>query len=113
MGSEHEYGTEIDVDEIQSVLAPTRQLRLALDVLWGSLPTHIGTDAIQKSLDELHDRICAAELKDLTKYGLNRQYTIIRPLNLTKLPDSETMQKITNAIQTLADLGLIAGPGDV
>lgn len=113
MSSDHEYGTEIGSDEIRNVLEPTRKLRLALDVLWGSLPPHIETDAIEKSLWELHERLCAEELKALRMFGLNWQYTIIRPLNMMKLPDAETLQKITSAIQTLDDLGLIAGPGDV
>jgi hypothetical protein len=113
MSSEHKYGADVDPDQIRSVLAPTRNLRLALDVLWGELPGSIGSDVTEKSLLELHDRICAAELSALRKSGLNRQYAIIRPLNMMKPPDQETMQKITSAIQVLDDLGLIAGPGDV
>jgi hypothetical protein len=79
----------------------------------GHLETALGSDVTEKSLLELHDRICAAELNALRKSGLNRQYAIIRPLNMMNPPDPETMQKITNAIQVLDDLGLIAGPGDV
>ena len=113
MSSNYEYGTEVDVDEIRSVLEPTRQIRLALDVLWGSLPQHIETKAIGESLTDLHERLCAEELRALRMFGVNQQYTIIRPLDMTNLPDADTMQKIAGAVQTLADLGLIAGPGDV
>jgi hypothetical protein len=113
MSSAHGYGAEVDPDDIRSALEPTRKLRLALDVLWGELPGNIGSETTEKSLWELHDRICAAELSALRSFGLTRQYIIIRPLNMMKLPDSETMQKITSAIQVLDDLGLIAGPGEV
>jgi hypothetical protein len=113
MSSEHKYGSEVDVDEIRSVLSPTRQLRLALDVLSGELPPEMETSATRDALSEIHERICAAELKALRIFGLNLQYTIIRPLNMMSLPDPEGMQKIASAIQTLADFGLIAGPGDV
>jgi hypothetical protein len=113
MSSEHKYGTDIDPDHIRSALAPTRNLRLALDVLCGELPGSIGSDVTEESLLELHDRICAAELSALRASGINRQYIIIRPLNMIRPPDPETMQKITGAIQVLDDLGLIAGPGVV
>lgn len=113
MSNGNKYGSQVDVDEIRSALAPTRQLRLALDVLSGELYPDMETQATKDALWVIHERICAAELEALRVHGLNQQYTIIRPLNMMDLPDSATMQKIAGAIQTLADLGLIAGPGDV
>ena len=113
MNSNQKYGTEVDLDEIHNVLEPNRIFRLALEVLWGSLPPHMETDAVGKSLWEIHEKLCADELRELRMFGLNRQYTIIRPLNMQNLPDADTMQKIADAVQTLDDLGLIAGPGDV
>lgn len=113
MNNDREYGTRIDADEISSVLEPTRILRLALEVLWGSVPADMETDAIQKALNEIHEGICARELKGLLASGINRQYTIIRPFDMMKLPDSESMRRIAGAIQVLDDHGLIAGPGSV
>ena len=55
MSSNREYGTEVETDEMRSALQPTRQIRLAPDVLMGSLPPHFETDAIEKSLWELHE----------------------------------------------------------
>lgn len=109
-----EHATEIEVDSIRSTLEPARKLRLALDVLWGELPGRIGSsDAIDKALLELHEKICAAELSALVDYGINRQYVIVRPINMLRPPDQETMEKIIGAIQVLDGLGMIAGPGDI
>ena len=113
MSGEPKFGAEICSDEIRNVLEPTRELRLALSVLSGGLPPEMETAAIRDALWQIHERICTAELKALRTYGLNQQYIIVKPLNMMKLPDSATIQKIASAIQTLADLGLIAGPGDI
>lgn len=113
MSDNHEYGTEVDIDELRSALAPTSQLRLALEILMGNLPPRVETEAIGESITEIHKWLCAEELRELRMFGFSRQYTVIRPLNMRDLPDDDTMQKIAGAVQTLADLGLIAGPGDL
>jgi hypothetical protein len=110
MNSKKDHGVSVDVDEIRSVLEPTRELRLALDILSGSLSPDMETDATGAALWDLHERLCKAELKVLRIWGLPRAYVIISPINPMNPPSREDMEKIARAIQTLDDLGLIVVP---
>jgi hypothetical protein len=44
------HGVEVETDSILAALAPTRPLRQALEVLWGSLPANVETPAIREAL---------------------------------------------------------------
>jgi hypothetical protein len=121
MSSRPGYGADAGTDEIRGALLPTYRLRLALEALWEGIPGDTWPDGIEKplwelhdKLRELHDKLCAAEVKALRDCGLIRQYLVIRPLNMRKPPDAATLHKIAEAIDTLAGLGLLvtAGPDE-
>jgi hypothetical protein len=69
------------------------------------------TPATENALWDVHDQLCEKELAGLSLWGISRQYLIIRPINPANLPSAANMGKITAAIRTLANLGLIAGRG--
>jgi hypothetical protein len=112
MSSEGECGTLVVLDDIQGALKDTRLLRLALEVLWNSLPPDMETDGTQEALWGIVQKIGEAELRALSASGLNRQYVIIKPLDMTKVPDPGTLRKISEAIRVLADCGLILPTSD-
>jgi hypothetical protein len=101
------HGVEVEIDSIRSALAPTRALRQALDVLSGSLPVEAETPAIRDALCAIHEHILQAELKDLRRGVLARDYFIISPINPMNPPGPEDMEKVAAALRTLDDLGLI------
>lgn len=111
MISDEGHGAAVDMDGIEVTLRPTRVIRLALEALLGSLPDDMLTRPVEDALWEIHVQLCKKELADLGLWGIPRQYLIIKPINLAKLPAPEDMEKITTAIRTLVGLGLIAGRG--
>jgi hypothetical protein len=87
------------------------KLRLALEVLWDELFDGRLTDAALGMLTELHQQVTAAEEEQLAASGLTSQYLVIRPVDVLNPPGPTEMAKITEAIRTLAGLGMLAGPG--
>ena len=107
MSSDQGHGVDVEVDSIRSALIPTRALRQALDVLSGRLPVKAETPAIRDALWAIEEHIRAAELKDLRQGVLARDYFIISPINPMNPPSPDDMEKVTAALRTLDDLGLI------
>jgi hypothetical protein len=89
-----------------------RELRLAHDVMRLFLPTGMASDAITAALQEIHKLLCNDEDELLRSLGVPDRYLIIRPINPYSPPSPEDMQRITDAVQTLATLGMLAGRGD-
>ena len=107
MTREQRHGVEVETDSILAALAPTHALRRALDVLWGSLPPSVETDAIRAAFLAIDEHLRTTELADLRRYGLSRDYFIISPINPMNPPKPEHMGKVAAALRTLDDLGLI------
>jgi hypothetical protein len=106
------YGVAVDTDDVSSALESTRLMRLALNVLWDGLPGDMTTGPVRDALQSIHDRITQIEAADLRRYGLAEHYLIIRPVSPASPPPPETMARITAAVRTLADLGMLAGQND-
>lgn len=104
------HGVEVEVDSVLAALAPTRALRQALDVLWGSLPVSAATDVIRAAFDAIDAYLRATELNDLRRYGLSRDYFIVSPINPMNPPAPEDMKRVAVALRVLDDLGLIIIP---
>ncbi len=113
MSSDQGHGAEVDLNGFDSTLAATRVARLALDALREFLPDGMRTPATEDALWDIHEQLCKKELADLRLWGITQQYLIIRPINPASLPAPEDMEKITAAIRTLANLGLLAGRDSV
>jgi hypothetical protein len=93
---------------MHSALDETRVLRLAAEILRSSLPVRWEIDSkVGEALDELLGKIGEAEIDALVGHGLNSQYLIIKPLDLTKIPVGEELAKIAAALQVLASHDLI------
>jgi hypothetical protein len=112
MTSQRGYGAPVDTDDISSALESTRLLRLALNVLWDGLPEGMTTGQVREALETIHKRINEIEAAGLRRWGLAEHYLIIRPLSLASPPPPQIMDKITTAVRTLADLGMLAGQND-
>lgn len=89
-----------------------RELRLALDVIHLFLPLGPDSGAITAALQDLHKRLCADEDEQLRLTGVPDRYLIIRPLSPFSPPAPEDMRRITQAVRTLAALGMIAERND-
>jgi hypothetical protein len=89
-----------------------RELRLALDVIRLFLPLGPDSDGITAALQDLHERLCADESEQLRLTGVPDRYLIIRPVSPFSPPPAEDLRRITEAVRTLASLGMIAGRGD-
>lgn len=90
-----------------------RELRHALDVIHLFLDPDLDDDgAISTALRDLHRRLCDEEDQALTASGTADRYLIIRPINPFNPLAPDDMELITNAVRTLASLGMIAGRGD-
>jgi hypothetical protein len=113
MSSEGGYGVPVDTDDVSSALESTRLLRLALNVLWDGLPSDMSmTGPVRDALESIHDRLNQVEAGGLRRYGLAEHYLIIRPISPVNPPPTEIMEKITAAVRTLAELGMLAGQND-
>jgi hypothetical protein len=89
-----------------------RELRLALDIIHLFLPGDEGRDRIPAGLSGLHEWLCAEEDRQLRLDGLPDRYLIIRPVSPFSPPSPQDMERITAAVRTLAELGMLAGRGD-
>jgi hypothetical protein len=110
MSADQGHGVEVEIDSIRTVLAPTQTLRLALDVLWGSLLPAMETDTVQTALRELDERLIKQANANLRTGILSRDYFIVTPINPRNPPSPEDLEKVVAAFRTLDDLGLIIIP---
>jgi hypothetical protein len=115
MSSKQGYGVPVNTDGVSSTLESTRRLRLALNVLWDEwdeLPPDVNTEPVRETLQSIHDQINAIETDGLRLWGQAEHYLIIRPISPVSPPPPEIMEKITGAVRTLAELGMLAGQND-
>jgi hypothetical protein len=106
------HAAAVDADGELFGVENLRELRLALDVLRLFLPIGAEGHPIPAGLRELHERLCAEEDRQLRSDGASDRYLIIRPVSPFNPPAPEDMERITEAVRTLASLGMIAGRGD-
>jgi hypothetical protein len=110
--SKQGYGAYVDTEEVSSPLESTRVQRLALNVLWSELPLAADTGPVQDALTTIHDAINEVETGELRMWGVAEHYLIIRPVSPVSPPPPETMERITAAIRTLIELGMVVGQHD-
>jgi hypothetical protein len=110
VSGEQRHGAAVDTDSVLAALNTTRPLRHALDVLWDNMPGDMLTDAIRAAFFEIDEQLREAALADLRRYGLSREYLIVSPINPMDPPGPEDMERVTAAVRTLDDLGLIITP---
>lgn len=116
MSKDQVYGTHVDVEDISAALFSTRVMRLALEVMWYRMSEDMRLEQWQGQAHILHDldkKIRDAELTVLRDQGLAQEFLIIRPLSPLSPPPPETIQKISVAIRTLAELGMLVGQDDI
>ena len=102
----------MDTEDVSSPLESTRVLRLALSVLWDNLPSEMNTEVMHDTLMSIHDRITGIEIDALSMFGTAEHYLIIRPVSPVSPPSPEIMEKITAAVRTLIELGMVVGQHD-
>lgn len=115
MSSKGGYGVPVDIEAVSSSLDSTRLMRLALNVLWNGLDEFSDgetTESVADALASIHDRINRTESAGLRTFGQAEHYLIIRPISPVNPPAPETMEKITAAVRTLAELGMLVGQND-
>ena len=112
MSSKQGYGGYVDTEEVSSPLESTRVVRLALNVLWTDMPLGADTQPVQDALTSIHDHITAIETGELRMFGIAEHYLIIRPVSPVSPPPPEIMEKITAAVRTLTELGMVVGQHD-
>ena len=112
MSSERGYGVPVDADDVSATLESTRVLRLALNVLWDGLSLDAETGPVPETLTSIHNRINKTEATGLRTWGQAEHYLIIRPISPVSPPPPEIMEKITAAVRTLAQLGMLVGQHD-
>jgi hypothetical protein len=115
MSSGRGYGVPVDIEHVSSALESTRLMRLALNVLWNGLdelPDDTTSGPAGDALASIHDRINTIESTNLRRFGQAEHYLVIRPISPASPPPPEIMEKITAAVRTLAELGMLAGQND-
>ena len=112
MNSKQGYGAYVDTEQVSSPLESTRLQRLALNVLWNELPPGTNTEPVHDALLSIHDRITEIETGELRMWGVAEHYLIIRPVSPVSPPPPEIMEKITAAVRTLTELGMVVGQHD-
>lgn len=106
------HAAAVDADDELFAVENLREARLALDVLRLFLPIGAEGHPIPAGLRDLHERLCAEEDRQLRSGGVPDRYLIIRPISPFNPPAPEDVERITDAVRTLASLGMIAGRGD-
>lgn len=82
-------------------------------MLWDGLPNDMSmTGPVRDALESIHDQINQIEALGLRTWGLVEHYLIIRPVSPVSPATREIMEKITTAVRTLAELGMLAGQND-
>ena len=113
MSSRPGYALPVDADDLSAALEPVRRLRLALNALWDDLPGHLdGAGPVTDALATIHDHINQAEATSLRESGLAEHYLIIRPVSPLAPPPPHAMEQISQAVRTLARLGMLVGQHD-
>jgi hypothetical protein len=112
MSSKQGFGSYVDTENVSSLLESTRLQRLALNVLWNELPPSTDTEPMHDALLSIHDRITEIETGELRRWGVAEHYLIIRPVSPVSPPPPEIMEKITAAVRTLTELGMVVGQHD-
>ena len=112
MSSNQEHGAYVDTEDVSGPLESTRLQRLALNVLWDELPPGANTEPVHDALLSIHNRITEVETGELRRCGVAEHYLIIRPVSPVSPPPPETMEKITAAVRTLTELGMVVGQHD-
>jgi hypothetical protein len=110
MTSELGHSVSVDSDSLLNILESTRVLRCALDILWFSLPIDVESESTRTAFYEIDQYLRKSVLADINKGVFARDYFIISPINPMNPPGPEDMEKVTAALRTLADLGLIIAP---
>lgn len=110
MTGERGHGVAVETDDLLAALELTRILQLALDVLWGNMPGGLATESVRGAFCEIDERLRKATLANLRRGVLPRDYLIVSPINPMNPPDREDMEKVTAALRTLDQLGLIIAP---
>jgi hypothetical protein len=80
---------------------------LALDVLMAHLPDALAGTGVAAGLWPLHEELCKLEERELGRSGPAGCYLVIRPVSLMNPPSPEAMGRITAAVRTLAELGML------
>jgi hypothetical protein len=113
------YGAAIPYSEDIGYMWDISTPRLALEVLKAGYPwPHEASwdpgiiPAAIDALGKLDQRFRDKEIEHLRKCGITNQYLIIRPVSPINPPGPEDRDRITGAIATLIELGMIAGRGD-
>jgi hypothetical protein len=106
------HAAAVDADNELFVVENLREARLALDLLRLFLPIGAESHPIPAGLRELHERLCAEEDRQLQSDGVPDRYLIVRPISPFNPPPPQDMERIADAVRTLASLGMIAGRGD-
>jgi hypothetical protein len=77
--------------------------------MWDGLPNDMtATGPVRDALESIHDRINQIEDTGLRMWGLTEHYLIVRPISPVSPPPPEIVEKITAAVRTLAELGILA-----
>jgi hypothetical protein len=105
------HALSVNADKELALVENLRELRLALDVMRMFLPVADGEPG-REILAVLHDQLCAEEDQQLRSEGVPDRYLIIRPVSPINPPPPQDMDKITAAVRTLAEFGMLAGRGD-
>ena len=95
-----------DLEPFRVAQDRTRNIRLALEVIFDRIAWVPGCNA-DSTLLEVAEAVARAEDEELKDLGKTWHYLIIRPLSLTQLPPAGDLDKITVAVRTLCDHGLI------
>jgi hypothetical protein len=106
------HATAVNADDELFGVENLRELRIALDLIWLFLPIGQESHPAPAGLQDLHQRLCAEEDRQLRLDGVPDRYLIIRPVSPFSPPSPKDMQRITAAVRTLAELGMLAGRGD-
>jgi hypothetical protein len=111
-GSGRPRGGYVDTNELGAVLDATRVRRLALNVLYDSLPGDLMRGPVEDALATLHDRLTQDETRALTQCGFAEHYVVIRPFSPLSLPEPQAVTEITSAIRTLERHGMLVQAPD-
>jgi hypothetical protein len=98
------------MDAVNDALKDTLQLRLALSVLTFGLIPPLETDQISAALADLWRRLREAEHEALRLWGIG-EYYIVAPVDMLDPPAPDVQARITDALRTLDDLGLLIATG--
>lgn len=107
MTGERGHGVAVETDDLLAALEHTRVLQLALDVLWGNMPGGLATESVRAAFCEIDERLRKTTLANLRRGGLPRDFLIVRPINPMNPPGPEDIEKVTTALRTLDQLGLL------